>query len=212
MAGTSIGMGTCTLVGLRVSVQPTYIPGYEKNGQTINPCLKVRAFVNRKNGRSDIYDLRLWGKLADIGAKSLSVGKEFHAEVRPESYEGRVWRDKGKELVLNSDGTPCTVLKSAFVVKDIVFGAESNKHIAEEIQSGKRPANYNDGGQGSQTWSAILKARTAYLYDGKSATFGYANVRPAGTTAAPAQTLQNQIATATDPAMAAAFGGTSNPF
>lgn len=213
MAGTSIGLGTCVLVGLRVSVPPTYIPGYEKNGQTINPCLKVRAFVNKKNGRSDIYDLRMWGKLADIGARSLSVGKEFHARLRPESYEGRVWKDKGKELVLNSDGTPCTVLKTAFVVEDIVFGAESNKHITDEISGGKRPANWNDGGQGSAAWKAILQARAACTttrMEGNIEKFGHAVVRRAGTTAAvaPAGNLQNTVAAAVDsnPALNAAFG------
>jgi len=206
MAGTSIGMGTSMLVGLRVSVPPTYIPAYEKNGQTINACLKVRAFINRKTDRSDIYDLRLWGKLADIGARSLSVGKEFHAEVRPESYNGRVWGDKGAKLCLNSDGTPVTTLKTAFVVKDIVFGAESNKHIAEEIAAGKRPATYNDGGQGSQAWSAILKTRAAYVYDGASPTFGYAKVFKAGT--AVAGDLQNAVAGAVDNTQAVndAFG------
>jgi hypothetical protein len=216
MAGTSIGMGTCTLVGLRVSVPPTYIPGYEKNGQTISPCLKVRGFVNRKNGRSDIYDLRLWGKLADIGARSLSVGKEFHAEVRPESYQGRVWKDKGNELVLNTDGTAVTVLKTAFVVKDIVFGAESEKHITDEIAAGKRPANYKDGGQGSAAWSETLKKRAACTttrietYKGKQVEmFGHAIVQRAGATAAPAPAanLQNQVANAADdPALNAAFG------
>lgn len=228
MGGTSIGMGSCNLVGLRVSVPPTYIPGYEKNGQTINPCLKVRAFVNRKNGRSDIYDLRLWGKLADIGARSLSVGKEFHAELRPESYEGRVWKDKGKELVLNSDGTPVTVLKTAFVVKDIVFGAESNKHITDEIAAGKRPANYNDGAQGSAAWSATLKQRAACTttrtetINGQTVEmFGHAIVRRAGATAAPAgNNLQGAVANAADnPNLQAAFGNAqamantgSNPF
>lgn len=220
MAGTSIGMGTSTLVGLRVSVPPTYIPGYEKNGQTINPCLKVRAFVNRKNGRSDIYDLRLWGKLADIGARSLSVGKEFHAEVRPESYQGRVWADKGQKLCLNSDGTPVTVLKTAFVVKDIVFGAESDKHIREEIAAGKRPANYNDGGEGTALWTQILKTRAAYQYDGNSPTFGYAQVRKAGETAAPLTNLQGQVegAVENNAALNQAFGGVQkmaggvNPF
>lgn len=219
MAGTSIGMGTSTLVGLRVSVPPTYIPAYEKNGQTINACLKVRAFVNRKNDRSDIYDLRMWGKLADIGARSLSVGKEFHAEVRPESYQGRVWADKGAKLCLNSDGTPVTTLKTAFVVKDIVFGAESEKHIAEEIAAGKRPHNYNDGGQGSATWSATLKIRAAYMYDGTSPTFGYAKVFKAGE--AVANNLQNAVAGAVDNSQAvnAAFGNAAalaatngNPF
>jgi len=219
MAGTSIGMGTVTLVGLRVSVPPTYIPGYTKpDGKKVNPCLKVRAFINNKRGKSDIYDIRMWGPLADTGAKSLSVGKEFHATLRPESYEGRVWKDQGSSLVLNSDGTELKVLKHCFVVEDIVFGAESNKHIQEEIASGKRPATWNDGGQGTAAWKAILNSRKEYKYDGNAETFGYAKVRKNGTTHSGAN-LQNQVAAAADgnKAVQDAFGNAAamantNPF
>lgn len=219
MAGTSIGMGTIMLVGMRVSVPPTFIPGYTKpDGKEINPCLKVRAYVNRKNGRSDIYDVRMWGNLAITGAKSLSVGKEFHARLRPESYEGRVWKDKGATLLTNSDGTDVKVLKHSFVVEDIVFGAESNKHITEEIAAGKRPANWNDGGEGSKAYKAVLIARKEFKYDGTSKTFGYAKVQKNGTSHAPEAPLQNQVATAANnPALQQAFGNAAamaddNPF
>jgi hypothetical protein len=209
MAGTSIGMGSITLVGMRVSVPPTYIPGYTKpDGKVVNPCLKVRAFVNRKGGRSDIYDVRMWGPLADTGAKSLSVGKEFHARLRPESYEGRVWKDKGQSIVLNSDGTPLMVLKHSFVVEDIVFGAESNKHVTKEIGEGKRPANWNDGGEGSKAYKAVLIARKEFKYDGAAESFGYAKVRKNGTSHVPAAALQNEVAgaVADNAALQAAFG------
>lgn len=217
MAGSSMGMETCSLVGLRISVPPTYIPGYEKNGQTIQPCLKVRAILNDKNEKSTIFDMRLWGKLADIGAKSLMVGKEFHAECRIESYDGRVWRDKGNELVLNSDGSPVLVTKHSFVVEKIRFGAESEKHITNEIAAGKRPANWNDGGEGSKLWAKILSDRAAYEYQGGD-TYGYAKVRKNGEVYTGGKTLQNQVANAADnPAVQWAFGGaqaaaSGNPF
>lgn len=209
MAGTSIGMGKSHFTGLRVSFPPTYIPSYEKNGQTVSACLKVKAFCNRKNDRADVFDLTLWGKLADAGAKSLSVGKEFHVECRPESYDGRIWNEDNV-VYTKKDGTPMTVRKVNFVVTDIVFGSESDKHIQAEIAAGKRPPNYNDGAQGSEAWRATLKARSAYVYDGTSEMYGWAKVRKAGTTGAAAtQSLQRQVQGAADgtAAVQAAFGG-----
>lgn len=220
MAGTSIGMGKSHLTGLRVSVPPTYIPAYEKNGQNISSCLKVKAFCNRKNDRSDVFDLTMWGKLADAGAKSLSVGKEIHVEARPESYDGRIW-DEDNNVITKKDGTPLTVRRINFVVTDIVFGSESDKHIQAEIAAGRRPPNYNDGAQGSDAWRATLKARAAFVYDGSADMYGFAKVRKAGTTGVAAQqSLQNQVAGATNGAGAvqAAFGGVTkvadavNPF
>jgi hypothetical protein len=218
-----MGMQTVNLVGLRVSVPPQYTPGYEKNGQTISPCLRVRAYLNDKNDKSTIYDLRLWGKLADVGAKSLSIGKEFHCTARVDSYQGRVWKDKGNELVLNSDGSPCLTLKHSFVVEKIRFGAESEKFITEEIANGKRPANWNDGGEGAKAWRATLKARMAmttfYEKDGKTY-YGHAIVRKNGEVhgVQAGQTLQNQVANAANnPNVQQAFGGaqavaSGNPF
>ncbi len=220
MAGTSIGMGKSHFTGLRVSVPPTYIPAYEKNGGTISSCLKVKVFCNRKNDRSDVFDLTMWGKLADAGAKSLSVGKEIHVEARPESYDARIWNEDDV-VITKKDGTPQTVRKINFVVTDIVFGSESDKHIQAEIAAGKRPANYNDGGQGSEDWRAMLKARSAYVYNGQTKMFGFANVRNAGTTGVAAQqSLQTQVTGAVEgtDAVQAAFGGVQqvasdvNPF
>lgn len=199
---SSMGMATVSLVGVRVARQPIYIPGYVKNGQTIQPSLKVRGLINDRNNKRIALDLTLWGKLADSGAKSLSIGKEFHCTARPESYRGKVF-DENRKPLLGKDGTPITVEKVGFVVKDLRYGADSPKQITAEIAAGIRPANWNDGAEGSAAFRSLLDQRKAATYDGKSDTFMFAKVFKSGAmTGAP---LQTQVANAVN-AVQAAFG------
>ena len=198
MAGTSLGKATVHFTGLRVGKNGvTYIPGYNKNGQTINACCRISAFVNSKNGkdntRSDVFTLTAWGKLADIMAKSLSSGKEFHCDARPESYDGRVF--DGNRNVVMIDGQPLMTRRVSFkITGGVIFGAESEKQIADEIAKGKRPQNWNIEGHADQTlWRQILTSRTALAYDGGKV-YGHATVHNPGAT----NTLESQVAGAVD--------------
>jgi hypothetical protein len=183
-----MGKGTAHFTGLRVGKNGvTYIPGYNKNGQTINACARISAFVNGKNERSDVFTFTAWGKLADIMAKSLSPGKEFHCDARPESYDGRVF-DGNRNVMLKEDGTPLMTRKVSFrITGGVIFGAESNKQISDEIAAGKRPANWNVENHADQAlWRQILAGRTALTYQGGD-TYGYATVHKTSGTSLPAQ-------------------------
>jgi hypothetical protein len=216
MAGTSAGMCSAQFTGLRVSNTPLYIPAHEKNGQTISAQCKLRAYVNHPKGkRSDVFDFTAWGKLADVCAKSCMPGKEFHAEVEPESYNGKVYADEGKRLVTNSNGTECLVRRVGFRITKIRFGAESKKQIDMEIQKAIRPADWNDGGKGSEAWSAMLKTIHAKTYDGGD-TFGYAKVYKVGGNAVAANSGPAEAAKTVYGAMAENIAkvasGAVNPF
>jgi len=175
MAGTSIGCASGLLIGMRVAGPGQYIPAHIKNGQEISACLRLTGFINRQDGRTDRYALTLWGKLADAGAKSLSPGKEFHVPIcTPQSYEGRVF-DDNRQPILKPDGQPITVWKTNFVVNSLIFGSDSENHIAKEIADGKRPAAWRRGEAQHETWRQILIQRQATTYMGGN-TFGYANV------------------------------------
>lgn len=194
MAGSSMGKATVSFVGLRVGKNgTTYIPGYNKSGQEINACCRISAFVNGKNNRADVFTLTAWGKLADIMAKSLSPGKEFHCDARPESYDGRVFDGQGG-VVLKPDGTPYMTRKVSFrITGGLIFGAESNKQISDEIAAGKRPQDWNvEGSQGQALWKSVLVAKTALAYNGGDK-YGYATVHKSNGT-----TLASQVAGAVD--------------
>lgn len=218
MSGLNLGIAKGHFVGLRIATKigaevakrkVTYIPGYTRNdGKAIPACCKMQAFVNHpRKDEGSIYTVTAWGKLADRCAKGMSPGKEFHADVRIESYYGRVWNNAGT-LLTNPDGSEVKVLKHNFIIEDMRFGADGNKFVESDIAAGKRPQNWNDGGPGTEAWLAVLKARNDYTYDGTSDTFGYAKVvKPNTATAAAGAGLPAEVENATGgEALKEAFG------
>jgi len=180
-------------IGLRVAAQPTYIPAHSKNGVNVDSRLLIRAIsnvasrANQGKGETNGFNLIAWGKLADSLAKTLSVGKEFHAVLTPHTYRGRVFvanpkNPKGPAVPLTMQ-TPEGVKfveteKVIFRIERIVLGADSAATIAKEIQEGTRPADWAVAGSpGAQAWAATIERRRAMQYDPNLPVFGYALVR-----------------------------------
>ncbi len=166
--------------GFRVA-GTTFTPEHNKNGNNISAKLDIDAYMNiasRANGgqgRSEILKFTVWGKLAHTCAKSMSRGKEFHAESRPRVFDKRVFFNR--QPVQMADGTVLTVKGVSFTIERLIFGAESEKFIAEEIQAQVRPVNWNVAGHPENLqWKEILKARQAVAFDPQSPTYGYARV------------------------------------
>jgi len=220
MSGRSIGIISCHMSGVRVLGQLTFIPAHMKNGKEISAraTIPVRRNSHRgtdrqgQPGRKDDFKLTVWGKLAEVCARSCSPGKAIDVICEPNSYLGRVF-DMNGAVRTDAAGQAIEVNKVGFTVKDIVFGEESAKFIAAEIAEGKRPADWNIAGSpGSQQWKNILTQRQAAVWDG-SGLFGYARVvvpqgpgialmgaapaaPPAGTVATGAAPLTTQVANA----------------
>jgi hypothetical protein len=90
-----------------------------------------------------------------------------------------VYDDKGN-IRLDAAGQPITTSKIGFTVRDLIFGEESEKHIAEEIAGGIRPINWNVKTHPDYAvWGEMLKARQALQFDPSKPTFGFAKVKPA---------------------------------
>jgi len=185
MAGTSLGIAIMTGIGLRVAGQSTYRPAYYKNGERVSQSLKFAAYLNGQRDRTDRFSFTLWGKGADVGARSLSPGKEFHCFCTPQSFQGRVYDEHGQVMLLPT-GEARTTLRTAFVINRIVFGADSDKQIQQEIQAGIRPPHWNtDPGQ-KEIWRQFLIQKSQKVWDG-GPTFEHAKVIvPAGVQLAPA--------------------------
>lgn len=179
----AIGLGSTQFMGARVAGELTHIPAHNKNGKLVNQRTIIPVYLNSNKGtgrdgtpgRSDQYRLVAWGKLADICAKSLSKGKALDCNCTPHSYEGRIYDTQGQMRVDNT-GTPIKVEKVGFTIDKIIFGEEAAKTIAEEIQTGRRPVNWNVPSHADNTlYKTILENRRNEVYAG-GAKFGFAKV------------------------------------
>lgn len=166
--------------GLRVA-STNYFPAHSKNGNnvsarcTINAFMNIASRANNGEGQSTVVPLTAWGKLADVCAKSLSPGKEFHCSAELKGYEARVFHNQ--QPIVMPDGTTLTTNKLGFSITKLLFGEESAKHIANEIQSGIRPPDWNlAGGAGSNAWRETLQKRNTLAFDPTQPVFGYAKV------------------------------------
>lgn len=207
--------------GLRCH-RTAFTPEYSKNGKNISAKLTITAFNNAKTGddaKNDAIQLTVWGKLAHICAKAMSPGKEFSCVASFHLYDGRVFQrstvpGQPGAPVMAPDGTPLTTKKPSFTIRDLSFGADSKKHIANEIAAQVRPVGWDKDGSPEQAqWKEILKARSAVQFNPNSPTYGYAKVQmPQG--AGIAAYIQNgNVATTgaavTPAAVAATFAGVS---
>jgi len=197
MNGRSIALAGGFLAGVRVAGQMTYIPATINNDRKISQHITIPVIRNRKptaaekaalamgqqppKHQTDRFRLTVWGKLADICAKSLPTGRALDVVYEPNSYTGKVYDAEGR-VRLGVDGQPIMVTKVGFTVREIQFGEESTKRIAEEVATTKRPINWNTPGHPEQlAWVNHLKTRQTAMWDGRSATFGFARVSmPAG--------------------------------
>lgn len=226
MAGSARSLAMSFFSGLRVA-STAFTPQYSKNGNNVNAKLVVNAFMNiaskanNGKGRNEAIPFTFWGKLADVGAKSMSPGKEFNAIAQLHVYMGRVFNPSAMPgqpgtPVLMPDGSPLLTKKFSFTVSMMTFGEESDKHIANEIQAGVRPIGWNVAGSvENQQWTDILKQRQTIQFNQQLPTYGYARVTmPNGPgIAAYIQNAQPVVAAAAGPAVdtaaavAATFAG-----
>jgi hypothetical protein len=203
----SRSMALSIFVGLS-TIRTTYIPAHSKNGTDVNQRLMIDAFCNLPGlendgrGRADVYNFTVWNKMADVGAKSLSRGKDFSCVCVPQLYDGRVFQPSTVQgqpgtMVTKADGTPLTTKKVGFKMIPgwILFGAESQKHILEEIQAGQRPIGWNLPGTADyQEWQAELEKRRNMPFNPNSPVYGYATVEtPRGAGIGPFQGKGNAI-------------------
>ena len=199
--------------GMRVA-STIYYPAHSKNGVnvsqrcTINAFMNIASRANNGEGRNDVIQLTAWGKLGDVCAKSMSPGKEFHCGAKLKTYEARVFHND--QPITAPDGTLIMVRKVGFSITELTFGEESAKHIANEIQSGVRPADWNMAGSASYgAWREKLKLRNALVFDATLPVFGHAKVilpqgpgigayavQPVGMTATPAAAIETAVVNA----------------
>jgi hypothetical protein len=181
----AIGLAGTFFAGVRVAGELTYIPAHIKNGKKINSRCLIPVYRNSnkgtnaktgEKGRTDSFKLVSWGKLADTCCRSLPQGKAIDAFAEPQSFKGSLFNADGS-LRVDAAGVAIETTKVSFTILNIVFGEESNKRIAEEIQLGRRPQFWNVPNHADyQLWTQMLQAKQQLVWDGQNAKFGYSRV------------------------------------
>lgn len=184
MSGSSIGFTEHVLANARIAGPARYTPSYIKQGEQkpVSQRAEFNVYVNDNNGRTNKFRVTAWGRLADSIARSGSPGKEVTIKADINSYEGRVtYQDTQGNLqfVINpTTGQPLTTTKVGFVVRQLVFGNDSDKQIANEISAGLRPQFWNvPGHQDATVWDQEKKRRNSEQFQYGNTRFGFATVQ-----------------------------------
>lgn len=178
--------------GLRVA-SSEYTPAFSKiDGgvrKNVSAKLSVTAYhnipgkANDGKGKSESLNYTFWGALADIAAKTLSMGKEFHSISFPNTYPGTVYvpGPDGKSTGVAGQWANGQIIKTkkvSFTIINFTLGQDAAKVIADEIATGKRPSDWDKPGTaGHATWSATQKERMKIKFQPGFEKFGYATVK-----------------------------------
>ncbi len=221
MSGRAHGLTKHTFINARVGtnkdINMLYTPAHTKpDGKAVRARLQIPVLVN-VYGKADPNSFRLiaWGGLADMLAKNLSQGKEMTFICDASSYWGNVYNNTNAQI-LQPDGTPLQVRMTSFVIREFVWGGDSERTKIEEINvamasgEGRRPAQWNvPGSPDNLTWKALLTRRGQSFYNGGEK-YGYAKVIGPKTTGC---TIllgdQSKLKTNTGTAAVAAAAGTT---
>ena len=167
-----------TVLGARVATteknKMKYYPAYKNaKGAEVSNRLTVPILVNER-GQETPFNMiiTVWGKLADVCAKSLSPGREVHMILTPKQYAS-TYKQNGDTVIVNNK--PLTITNTNYTVKEIKFGAESASHIASEIKKKYRGEDWFKPGHDDNT--ALNERRNkinALVYTPGSTTLGYA--------------------------------------
>jgi hypothetical protein len=179
----SISMMLSVFVDVRVAGQLSYVPAHFRNGKENSSRVEIPVYANSNRGaktgevkKSDSFKLIVWGGLADVCCKSLSKGKALSVFSEQKPYMGRLY-DANGNVRNDSTGQPIMIPKMSFTVTKLKFGRDSQKEIAQEVQTGRRPMNWNVPNHPDWAlWVRMLNDRQAKTWDCRSGVFEFARV------------------------------------
>ncbi len=187
MSGGANGLSKHTFINSRVGtnkdIKMLYTPAHTKpDGKNVRARLQIPILVNvyRKTD-PDSFRLVAWGGLADMLAKNLSQGKEMTFICDSSSFWGNVYNQQNAQI-MQPDGSPLQTRQVSFIIREFVWGGDSDRTKIEEINvgmetgEGRRPAQWNiPGTPDNLTWKQLLERRGQTFYQGGDK-FGYAKV------------------------------------
>jgi len=178
---SSKSLGTATLSAIRIGATQ-YVPAsIRPDGKKIHQRLLISAYINTtaddSKGGLISHPIRLtaWQGAADVLAKYLTPGKEFHALCEIRSYEGRIF-DNQRNPVNNPDGTPLMGRKTSYNVLQFSFGDDADKFVANDPRRG--PQWNVAGTPDNAAWLQAKEAMKVVKFAAGMVEFGYAKVLP----------------------------------
>jgi len=182
MSGSSKSFNSATLVAARIAGSPNYVPAHIIPGgqKPLRQRCEFSVFQN-VNDKTSKFKITAFGKMADVIAKSGATGKELTIIAKINSFQGRVPTTDAQgntQFAINpSTGQPLTIEKTGFILESLSFGADSNKTIADEIQTGMRPPGWNIIGHAdAEIWKNVCGQRNAQVFQNGQPMFGFARV------------------------------------
>ncbi len=178
----SPSINTATFISARIAGAPNYVPSHIPAGaQKPNRARCEFSIYQNINNKQSRFKITAFGKMADVMAKAGATGKEVTILAKINSFKGRVpftdAQGNTNFVVDPTTGQALTIEKTGFVLDQLSFGADSAKHVAQEIQAGRRPQFWNiEGHQDKATWKQVCQQRNAEIYQQGSQTFGFARV------------------------------------
>ncbi len=181
---SSKALASVSFAGLRVAGETIYVPEKVRpsDGKEIQQRCIIPVYQNTGrddaagNAISHVFKLTSWGGLADVCAKSMPKGKEFHAVCSPRSFKGRVFY-ADRSPVMDKDGTPLMVTKIGFNLDDLSLGADSFAFLEEEYTRKARGRQWQQPGtQDHANWLVRVASIKAMKYTPGLQRFGYAKV------------------------------------
>lgn len=184
--GNGRGINTLTLIDCRLAGPVNYHPRHRKPGATKDTQAQANGTVYQNiRDKKVTIPITAWGKMADVLARGGATGKQLHLVCSVHSYRGRVWvpvaDGQAPQCVMLADNQPLLIEKIGFTVESLSFGIDSAKTVQEELQSGFRPAGWNDPATpGYQEWRNRCQANNSIQFDPNTHAqwFGYARVKP----------------------------------
>lgn len=191
MGGRANGISKHEFINARVAtggkterpIELLYTPAHTKpDGKNVRARLQIPILVNvRGKTEPDSFRLTAWGGLADMFAKNLSQGKEMTFFCDASSYWANTYNNANVQ-VMQPDGGPLQTRSVGFVIREFLFGGDSERTKIEETNvgmktgEGRKPAQWNmPGTPDNLTWLALLERRKQNFYAGGDR-FGYAKV------------------------------------
>lgn len=176
-------MKSLTIVNAIVVSRPVYAPKFVvTNGRAVSQRCEFIIFIrsNNKKRRGSYFHMIAWGDNADYCAKTCGPGTIISTEVSITSYLGTA-REIDGTVLKDNNGETVRTMKTKFTISNIHIAGVLEKVISSEIKEGSRPAKWdNPLHPDYNVWMACIKTRMGIVYDGKSETFGFSDVRKLG--------------------------------